>query len=134
MNKIRRYPLSIMTVSRSLCMAYFISPHGFGHAARAAAVIGALQELHPAFRFEIFTTVPYWFFEDSLACHLGYHSLGTDVGLGQKTPLGLTLLDQWQPAPKEGWSLSVKMALEGLNRIKRNPGCKVGCKAPKFDK
>jgi UDP:flavonoid glycosyltransferase YjiC (YdhE family) len=68
-------------------IAYFISPHGYGHAARAAAVMMALRERDPAIRFEIFTLVPRWFFEDSLSESFGYHSLLTDIGLVQKTPL-----------------------------------------------
>jgi hypothetical protein len=68
-------------------IAYFISPHGYGHAARAAAVMMALRERDAAIRFEIFTLVPRWFFEDSLSEPFGYHSLLTDIGLVQKTPL-----------------------------------------------
>jgi hypothetical protein len=69
-------------------VAYFISPHGFGHAARAAAVMEATHALDSSVRFEIFTTVPRWFFEQSLAGQdFGYHSHLTDIGLVQKTPL-----------------------------------------------
>jgi hypothetical protein len=65
----------------------FVSPHGFGHAARACAIIEALAELEPLARFEIFTLVPQWFFADSLTCSFSYHRLRTDVGLVQRTPL-----------------------------------------------
>lgn len=68
-------------------MAYFISSHGFGHAARSAAVMTALNQLDPAIRFEIFTQIPDWFFESSLAGPWGYHSVLTDIGLVQKTSL-----------------------------------------------
>jgi len=68
-------------------IAYFISPHGYGHAARASAVMEATQRLDPAVRFEIFTQVPRWFFQDSLSGHFGYHPLLTDIGLAQKTSL-----------------------------------------------
>jgi hypothetical protein len=68
-------------------IAYFISAHGFGHAARAAAVMEAVHRTNPAVRFEIFTTVPRWFFEDSLAVPLGWHACETDVGLVQTHPL-----------------------------------------------
>lgn len=68
-------------------IAYFISPHGFGHAARAAGVMAALHEIDPLLQFEIFTTVPHWFFQDSLLEPFIYHSLLTDIGLVQKTPL-----------------------------------------------
>jgi hypothetical protein len=68
-------------------IAYFISPHGYGHAARAAAVMAAMHELDPAIQFEIFTRVPRWFFQDSLSQPFGYHALLTDIGLVQKTSL-----------------------------------------------
>ena len=35
-------------VTTPMRVAYFITPHGFGHAARAAAIMVALQELDPA--------------------------------------------------------------------------------------
>lgn len=68
-------------------IAYFISPHGFGHAARASGVMAALHEIDPSISFEIFTTIPKWFFQDSLSGPFTYHSLLTDIGVVQKTPL-----------------------------------------------
>ncbi len=68
-------------------IAYFISPHGFGHAARACGVMAAIHEIDPSISFEIFTTVPDWFFKDSLCGPFTYRSLLTDIGLVQKTPL-----------------------------------------------
>lgn len=68
-------------------IAYFISPHGFGHAARASGVMAALHEIDPSINFEIFTTIPKWFFQDSLSGPFTYHSLLTDLGVVQKTPL-----------------------------------------------
>jgi hypothetical protein len=68
-------------------IAYFITPHGYGHAARAAAVMAALLDAHPGVRFDIFTQVPAWFFRDSLGDSFAYHDLMTDVGMAQKTAL-----------------------------------------------
>jgi len=68
-------------------LAYFISPHGFGHAARAAAVMAALQDLNPSLTCDIYTTVPEWFFADSLEGSFTYKALLTDIGFVQKTPL-----------------------------------------------
>lgn len=68
-------------------IAYFISPHGFGHAARAAAVMSALHAQEPTLHFEIFTRVPRWFFADSIGGAFTYHSLLTDVGLAQENAL-----------------------------------------------
>jgi hypothetical protein len=66
-------------------IAYFISPHGFGHAARASAVMAELHKANSSWYFEIFTRVPRWFFADSLGGSFSYHSLITDVGLQQLT-------------------------------------------------
>lgn len=68
-------------------IAYFISPHGYGHAARACAVMAATHEFNPSIRFEIFTTIPQWFFEQSISETFTYHRLLTDIGMVQETPL-----------------------------------------------
>jgi len=68
-------------------IACFISPHGFGHAARAAGIMASIHEIDSSIRFEVFTTVPSWFFQSSLSGPFTYHSLLTDIGLMQKTPL-----------------------------------------------
>lgn len=67
--------------------AYFITPHGYGHAARAASVMSALRARQPALFFDIFTQVPRWFFEESLGDGFEYYRLLTDVGLVQRTTL-----------------------------------------------
>jgi hypothetical protein len=68
-------------------IAYFVTPHGFGHAARAAAVMVALQEIDPAVQFDIFTQVPHWFFQDSLVRDVHYYHVCTDIGVVQTTAL-----------------------------------------------
>jgi UDP:flavonoid glycosyltransferase YjiC (YdhE family) len=68
-------------------IAYFISPHGFGHAARAAAVMSALRAQDSMLHFEIFTRVPRWFFQESVGEGFTYHALLTDIGLAQETAL-----------------------------------------------
>ncbi len=68
-------------------IGYFISPHGFGHAARASAAMAAVHDINPSIRFEIFTTIPEWFFLQSLSGPFTYHSLLTDIGMVQETPL-----------------------------------------------
>lgn len=74
-----------------LTLAYFVTPHGFGHGARAAALMQAIYQQHPHCRFEIFTQVPEWVFADSTRAPFTYHALLTDVGLAQKTPLVVDL-------------------------------------------
>lgn len=84
-------------------IAYFITPHGFGHASRAAAVMAALSELIPGIRFELFTTCPPRIFAASLETDFGYHHIHADIGLVQTSPLAEDLaatcrqLDQMLP-------------------------------------
>jgi hypothetical protein len=68
-------------------IAFFITPHGLGHAARAAAVMAALRAEDPGLSFELFTSVPVSFFQQSIASGLGYHLFDSDIGLVQKAPL-----------------------------------------------
>ena len=68
-------------------IAFFVSPHGFGHAARACAVISALVRRRPGLRFHVFTTVPKWFFSESLPGCFEYHPCVSDVGLIQISPI-----------------------------------------------
>jgi hypothetical protein len=70
-----------------LSVAYFITPHGFGHASRASAVMATLAGLIPGIRFELFTTCPRWIFEDSVGSNFGYHAVQTDIGIVQASPL-----------------------------------------------
>jgi hypothetical protein len=67
-------------------VAFFISPHGFGHAARAASVMEAMTEIESPILFDIFTTVPAWFFKHSNTFDFRYHALLTDIGLVQMDP------------------------------------------------
>jgi UDP:flavonoid glycosyltransferase YjiC (YdhE family) len=55
--------------------------------------MGALLELDPALAFDIFTETPRWFFEDSLENHFSLHSLLTDIGLVQESPLRIHLTE-----------------------------------------
>ncbi|HSM26209.1 MAG TPA: glycosyltransferase family protein [Anaerolineaceae bacterium] len=66
-------------------IGYFISSHGFGHAARACAIIEKLSLINNNKIF-IFTETPKWFFENSLKSDFEYFSIQTDVGLVQENP------------------------------------------------
>ena len=79
------------TVYKDMNIAYFISPHGYGHAARAAGIMTSLQKLDRGLHFEIFTTVPEWFFKESIPDRYTYHFLLTDIGFIQETPLRMNL-------------------------------------------
>ena len=67
----------------STTIAYFVTPHGFGHAARAAAVMESLGRLDRRITFEIVTTIPEWFFAQSLSVPYRIRPVACDVGLVQ---------------------------------------------------
>lgn len=69
-----------------LHIAYFITPHGFGHAARASAVMNAIYRRWPFVFFDIFTQTPAWFFENGLCAPFAWHAETTDIGLSQTSP------------------------------------------------
>jgi hypothetical protein len=64
-------------------IAYYVSPHGFGHAARACAVSTSLHQIAPDAVIDFFTLVPEWFFADSLSFPFGYFPLRSDIGVAQ---------------------------------------------------
>ncbi|MDT8445403.1 MAG: hypothetical protein RRB13_00735 [bacterium] len=68
-------------------LALFVTSHGFGHAARSAAVLEALFPLLEGWNFEIFTETPLSFFQASLSRDFGYHRTQTDLGLVQTSAL-----------------------------------------------
>lgn len=83
-----------------------ITPHGFGHAARAAAVMEAVGR-ETAAEFVVVTTVPEWFFTDSLKVPFRHYPLTTDIGLVQRSSLHadleatLSALDGFYPLAEE---------------------------------
>ena len=97
-------------------IAYFVSPHGFGHATRAAAVMESLLAIEHSFSFHIYSTVPTWLFHDTLDGEFVFHETLVDVGLAQKTsleedlPESIRLLDNLIPfAPSVVDSLANKL-------------------------
>ncbi len=68
-------------------IAYFVTSHGYGHAARSTAIMAALQKINPALQFHIFTQTPRYFLEDSLTGPFTYHTLMTDIGVAQQSSL-----------------------------------------------
>jgi hypothetical protein len=79
-------PLKGISVDREFMrLAYFVTPHGFGHATRSAAIMAELQRREPTLSFEIFTTVPSSLFEQSGVRNSHYTPLQCDVGLIQRS-------------------------------------------------
>lgn len=76
-----------MTLRLGCC----ITPHGFGHASRAAAVMEAVGK-QAAIEWVVVTTVADWFFTASLSVPFCHIPLQTDVGMVQKSSLHEDLL------------------------------------------
>jgi hypothetical protein len=72
-------------------LACFISPHGFGHAARSSAILRQCCQQRPDLRFDLFTRVPHWFFEESIPGVFDYHETLSDVGFIQRSALDIDL-------------------------------------------
>jgi len=73
-----------MRVTRKI--AVFVSAHGFGHAARVAAILESLAEAETPTEFQIYTTVPRRFFESSTGPPFAYRHVVSDIGMIQRTP------------------------------------------------
>ena len=99
-------------------VAFFVSPHGFGHAARAAAVMQELRRLDPEVEILVLTTAPRWFFEDSLQQPFSHFPVLTDVGLVQRDafvedlPKTVALLESFW----DGFDAAVDQAARTLER------------------
>ncbi len=103
-------------------IAFVISPHGFGHATRAAALMEALAAARPEVRFEIFTAVPEWLFEDWLAAPFAWHRLEADIGFVQKSPLEEDL--PATVAALERFAAAGEERVEGLTRRLTDLDCR----------
>ena len=83
-----------------------ITAHGFGHAARALAVMEELAKL-TEIKLTIASQVPEWFLRSSFAGSFSLFPIQTDVGLVQKSPLDqdipetLKALAEYYPVRRE---------------------------------
>jgi len=68
-------------------IVFYVSPHGYGHAARSAAIAEALRALDASVEIEFVTAVPRWFFEDSLSFRFDHTDKVTDIGLVQSNAI-----------------------------------------------
>ncbi len=87
-------------------IACCITSHGFGHAARTVAIMEALSQIKNVY-FHIFTTVPEWFFKESLQAPFLYYPYELDMGLVQSSslkedlPATLEKLNDFYPVKKQ---------------------------------
>ena len=70
-------------------VAFYITGHGFGHATRMAAVVGALARQLPGVRITLISTAPEWLFRLNIPCEFRLRSRALDVGVIQVDSLCL---------------------------------------------
>ncbi len=102
-------------------IAFFVSAHGFGHAARASAVMAAIRRIEPTYPVDVFTQIPAWFFEESVQGPVHYHALKTDVGMMQQDPFSADV-----PKTLEGLAHFLPLSenhVAGLAKQLQEKGC-----------
>ena len=70
--------------------AFFVTPHGFGHASRAVAVAESLARRLAPYQFEFFTTIPKHHIAASIE-NFHYQTLNCDIGMVQTDALKVDL-------------------------------------------
>ena len=78
-----------------MIVVFYISGHGFGHAARSLEVIKAILGRRPTVRVVIRSAVPSWFFAASASDAIELHSHEVDTGVAQIDSL---VLDEQETA------------------------------------
>lgn len=73
----------------SFCVCFYISGHGFGHAARDVEIINALVRLEPSTQVFVRTTVPQWFLDATLDTPVERIDGPTDTGVVQPDSLSV---------------------------------------------
>jgi len=72
-------------------IAYFISSHGFGHAARSSAIMAETNRQNPNVVFDIYTQTPEWFFLESEAPIEKWYPVVSDIGIVQISPMDMDI-------------------------------------------
>ena len=67
-------------------IAYFITYHGYGHAARCMCCNGDNLKRSPSILIDIYSSVPDHFFKESLSGRITFHPVNVDIGLIQESP------------------------------------------------
>jgi len=100
-------------------IAYFISPHGFGHATRSAAILGALFKQEPDAQVVIFSRLPSFIFESLPQNQVSFEEAACDIGLVQRSPTEIDeegtkqALAQFWPPNEDVWRDCLKRLASG---------------------
>lgn len=70
-------------------VAAYVTGHGYGHATRMAAIVGALAERMPDLQVTVVSTAPEWLFRLNLSTPFSYRSRALDVGVVQEDSIRL---------------------------------------------
>ncbi len=70
-------------------IAAYVTGHGFGHATRMAAIVGALVERVPDLQVTLVSTAPEWLFRLNLAAPFSHRAFALDVGVVQEDSIRL---------------------------------------------
>jgi L-arabinokinase len=70
-----------------LSLVFYITGHGFGHAARDIEVINAVMARQPDVEVHVRTTAPRWLFDLTVRGRVEFHSVEIDVGVAQRDSL-----------------------------------------------
>ena len=73
-------------------LAYYITPHGFGHAIRSLEVVNQLLLQAPELEIVVVSTIPEFLFEQNLQRSLSVQARQLDIGLVQQDSLRFDML------------------------------------------
>lgn len=94
------------------CIVFYVSGHGFGHAARDIEVLNALGRARPDLRIVVRTAAPRWLFDLTLGQPVDFHDVECDTGVVQIDSLRLDEGETIRRAAEFYGSLGEKAARE----------------------
>jgi L-arabinokinase len=101
-------------------IVFYISGHGFGHAARSIEVINAILARRPETRVGVRTAAPRWLFDLTVKGKVAFSTLETDTGIVQIDALNLDEADSIRRASSFHSDLVTRAASE--TRVLRELG------------
>ena len=109
-----------MAAAGTSALVFYISGHGFGHAARCIEVINAVLARRPETRIGVRTAAPRWLFDLTVKGKITFSTLETDTGVVQIDSLTLDEADSIRRASSFHSDLVTRAASE--TRVLRELG------------
>ena len=107
-------------MATSSALVFYVSGHGFGHAARSIEVINAILARRPETRIGVRTAAPRWLFDLTIKGKITFSTLETDTGVVQIDALTLDEADSIRRASAFHSDLVTRAASE--TRVLRELG------------